>query len=483
MNKEKSEVIKDLQNLLSEKKVLTDEASCRNADTWNRGYEKAFEVYLTPPALAIVMAENKEDLVKTLKYCNEHGVSVIPRTGGSGGEGLLEVVNDSTIVLDASQMDKLISFDPENMMVTAECGMPLERLEEEILNPKGYTTGHAPQSLPMADLGGLVATRSIGQFSTYFGAIEDMLCGLKGLLPNGEEIEIRNVPRRAAGPDLRHLFMGSEGALGFITEVTLKLQPYYPDSRWLGGYIVHDIMTGFDAIREIMREGYKPSVVRLYDKADYDYNYKSQELKDDEAFMFFVTDGPPEIAKATGEAIDRIAKEHGARWIGTKGVEHWMIHRNDLCEGYVHEKRSAKFRSQKAYYATTEIAANWSEIKEIYNDVMANVPGQFEDVLTVLGGHVSHSYINGTNIYFVYEYKVPQPELADKLHRQIINAICEEVIKYPTGGVVHHHGMGKRRVNFAAREHGSSYQLMKGLKKMMDPNGIMNPGTLVELEK
>ena len=240
------------------------------------------------------------------------------------------------------------------MMATVQCGVPLCVLEEKV-NKLGLTTGHCPQSQPMAYMGGLVATRSIGQFSTYYGGIEDMVCGLEAVLPNGEIIEIRPVPRRAAGPDLRHLIIGAEGTLAFMTEVTVKLFSYYPDEMWKGGYVVNTFQEGLDIIHDIMVRGYKPSVVRLYDKADADENYGSVQLKDEEAFMFFAVEGPKEVTDVHGAAIDRISKEAGARYIGTKAVDHWFLTRNNWCNTIGGEGEAQKFRENHIMYATIEV--------------------------------------------------------------------------------------------------------------------------------
>ncbi len=478
---EKQLVINSLVEMLGSEKVHLDEASFQKCDGINNAYAKAFGVYINPNPIAIVDVENTEEVAKVMKFCNDNKVNLIPRTGQSSGEGLLEVKDDNTIIVDASKMNKLLKIDTYNMTATTQCGYPLEKLEE-MVNKEGLTTGHSPQSLPLAHMGGLVATRSIGQFSTYYGGIEDMVTGLEAVMTDGRIIRIRDVPRRSAGPDLRHLFLGSEGGIGFITEVSVKLFPYYKENMWLGGFVLQDIETGFKAIREVIVKGYKPSVVRLYDKADFDFNFGSIELKDNEAFMFFTAEGPKEIASATGDAIMKIAEQYGAKYVGTKAVEHWLIHRNDLCKGVGAESTNEKYRQLKAMYSTTEISASWSDIVDIYHDVIANVPKKIENLM-LLGGHVSHSYMNGTNIYFVYAFKVNSPETAADEHTAVINAICEEVLKYPTGGSVHHHGMGKQRVCFAKQEHGTSYSLMQDLKKAFDPNGIMNIGVLVEREK
>lgn len=137
-------------------------------------------------------------------------------------------------------MNQIINIDIENMQATAQCGVPLEVLENA-LREKGYTTGHSPQSKPLAQMGGLVATRSIGQFSTLYGAIEDMVVGLEAVLADGTVTRIKNVPRRAAGPDIRHIIIGNEGALCYITEVTVKIFKFTPENNLFYGYILEDM--------------------------------------------------------------------------------------------------------------------------------------------------------------------------------------------------------------------------------------------------
>ena len=477
MNTSKEQILQNLRELFSPEQVITDPDALNEHDGDNRMYQKACGLFEGPTPICILNVTSTEEVSKALKYCNDHEIYVIPRTGMSSYEGLLTAVKENTIMLDASSMNQILHIDYKNMCATCQCGVPLATLED-ILQAKGYTTGHSPQSQPVAQMGGLVATRSIGQFSTYYGGIEDLVCALEAVMPDGRIVRIRNVPRRAAGPDLRHLFIGSEGALAVITEVTVKIFHYYPDDFWKGGYIVPDMETGFRIIHDIITSGYRPSVVRLYDKADFDYNYGSVELADKEAFMFFIAEGPAEIAQATGKAIDRIARGADGRYIGHEGVDYWLIHRNDLCNTHRKPETRQKLLETRVCYATNEISASYTDIITIYHNVMKNVPQKI-DALTLLGGHVSHAYQTGVNVYFVYCLKLDDPAEAGALHQKLIDALCEEVLKTETGGCVHHHGMGKQRVKFAPKEHGSSYCLMEDLKHMMDPKGIMNPGVLV----
>ena len=401
----KAKTIQSMIQLLNEEQVVTDkDAIIANEGSTVHNYEKAFGYQNAHQPMCVVNVKSKEEIQKVLTYCNENKIHVIARTGASSSEDQLLVVDDTTIIVDASAMNRLIKLDTENMMATVECGMPLAQLEK-LANEKGLTTGHSPQSSPLAHMGGLVATRSIGQFSTYYGGIEDMLCGLEAVLPNGEIVKIKSAPRRSAGPDLRHFFLGSEGAWAFMTEVTVKLFPYYPDDMWIGGYIVKDFHTGLNCVREIMAKGYKPSVVRLYDKPDVDHNYGSVKLKDEEAFMFFSAEGPKAVAQVTGECIHKIAMSYDAEYIGTKAVEHWFVNRNNLSFTVGTQEEKDRFVSTNISYATIEICADWTDIHKIYDDVMAALPEKGPN-RTMRGVHVSHSYMNGTNIYFVYNLKI-----------------------------------------------------------------------------
>lgn len=475
------QVVGELSQRLGGDRVVVDRAALLQPGlTWLRPFEKAFDYSPDHVPVCIIKLRSTAEVADAIQYCNDHGLSVIAKTGGSSCEDQLLVVNDQTVVFDLSAMDALISLDTENMMATVGCGMPLRRLEE-LANEQGLTTGHWPQSQPLACMGGLVATRSIGQFSTYYGGIEDMLCGLEAVLPDGQVVRIRNVPRSAAGPDLRHFFMGSEGTIAVITEVTVKLFTHYPDSWWKDAYIVPSFNAGLDAIREIIVKGFRPGVVRLYDKADMDLNYGSVELKNGEACMFFVAEGPPSITAAIGAAIEDIAPRHGAKSIGPAVADHWLRERNEVCKILGTEEFNERYRESRTFYTTCEVSANWTEIRRIYDNVIANVPRKVDNLIT-LGGHVSHSYQNGTNIYFVYQLAAKDPLRMMESDLAVKDAIVTEVLKEATGGSVHHHGVGKIRVKRIKDELGSSYDLLRRMKRELDPRGIMNPGCLVPLE-
>jgi FAD/FMN-containing dehydrogenases len=135
---------------------------------------------------------------------------------------------------------------------------------------------------------------------------------------------------------------------------------------------------------------------------------------------------------------------------------------------------------------TTEVSGDWSTINAIYENVLKRIRNEFPHAqdITMLGGHSSHSYINGTNMYFVYDYNVvdcrPEEEMA-KYHVPLNGMIVEETLKLG-GSMVHHHGIGKHRVQWAKQEHGSAWPILQALKTAFDPNGIMNKGTIFPQE-
>ena len=302
----RAEIVEGLQQILGSENVITDEQLLQQRSIDNfRKLENIFGVYTLPAPAAVAMVRNTWEAAEVLAFADRQGINVVPRTGGTATEGGLETIVPNSIVLDGSEMNRIIDIDAYNMQATCQCGVPLQVLEDRV-RELGLTTGHSPQSKPVAHMGGLVATRSIGQFSTLYGGIEDMVVGLEVVFPGGEVTRIKNVPRRAAGPDIRHIVIGNEGALCFITEVTVKLFPYLPENNAFLGWTLKNMKTGFEALREVMVSGYHPSVARLYDPGDGGLHF-SHFAEPDDCVLLFMAEGAAGIAKATaaGHRRDR----------------------------------------------------------------------------------------------------------------------------------------------------------------------------------
>ncbi|MGX7418347.1 FAD-binding oxidoreductase [Carnobacterium gallinarum] len=473
-------IVNKMEEFVGKENILTNETVLKESSVDRyRKYEEYNGVFTRPIPAAIVKVHSAEEVSKVLSFCNEHKINVIPRTGNSALERMLESTKENHIILDGSEMKEIIKIDEYNMQVTTGAGVELEALEE-LLRKKGLTTGHSPQSKPLAQMGGLVAVRSIGQFSTLYGGIEDMIVGLEAVFPNGEITRIKNVPRRAAGPDIRHVVVGNEGALCFITEVTVKIFPYMPENNKFLGYTLDNLSTGFEILRKVMVSGYKPSVARLYDEADAVGHFS--HFADGKCVLLFMAEGAKTVAEANHKGIAELVAEYSdVKQVDSQLIEDWF---NQLNWGpaQVEEEREEILQTENVGF-TTEIASDWENIHKIYEAVVKRVPAEVPDV-TWIGGHSSHSYINGTNLYFVYYYNIvdikPEEEIT-KYHNPINQIIVEESLKHG-GTMVHHHGVGKARAPWIKEEYGSSYYILETLMKAFDPNNIMNAGNIIPTE-
>ncbi len=444
-------------------------------------YPAVHGIHDGPVPAAIVRARSTADVVAVLGFADAERVNVVPRTGGTGTEGGLETVVEDTIVLDCSAMDEILDINEDDMTATVQCGVPL-RVLEDALRARGLTTGHSPQSTPIAQYGGLVATRSIGQLSTLYGAIEDMVLGLEAVFAGGRIARIRNVPRRAAGPDLRHLVIGTEGALCVITEVTVKVFRHRPGTMRFFGCLVDDFATGVDALRELVTDGYRPSVCRVYSPEDARQHFA--HFSRGKCVVVLVAEGPGPIAAATAGAIEDLFAGRPHERVDPHHIRTWFENLNWGPDRIEAERASMLSTSHLGY--TTEVSANWSRVGELYEAVMARVRSEFPRIsdLTMLGAHSSHSYQTGTNLYFVYDYTVtcpPREEIAE--YHVPLNAIIVEEALRVGGSMVHHHGVGKYRTPWIEQEHGSSYWLLTTLKDAFDPHGVMNAATLLPIEE
>lgn len=477
-------IVDHLKKIVGDKRVITDEQILKqNSHDRFKKFETIFGVYTAPIPAAVVKLADTQQVSDVLKFLNDNKINSVARTGGTATEGGLETIIENSVVLDGSGMNQIIKIDPTNMMATAQCGVNLGELEDR-LREQGYTTGHSPQSKPLAQMGGLVSTRSIGQFSTLYGAIEDMVVGLEAVFPNGKITRIKNVPRRSCGPDIRHVIIGNEGALCFITEITVKIFKYFPENNQFLAWSLDKMNTGFEILRAVMAEGFRPSVARLYDAGD-GVQHGFDQFAPNQCVLMFMAEGNKHIAKATAEGIaELVANYDECQPIDSKVIENWFNHLNWGPEKIIEETEHIRKKLNIGF--TTEVSANWDSINTLYENALNRIRKDFPhiDDLTMLGGHSSHSYQTGTNLYFVYDYNVmdckPEEEIT-KYHIPLYTLIIEETLKLE-GSMGHHHGIGKYRAPWAKEEHGSAYYILKGLKDQFDPNGIMNTGTIYPVE-
>src|SRR5437667_2504653 len=364
-------------------------------------YTSVHGIYDGPIPAAIVYPSSTAEVAAILRFAAENLVNVVPRTGRTATEGGLETVVEDSLVVDGSRMNAITSIDPVDMMATAQCGAGLQELEDT-LRAQGLTTGHSPQSKPIAQLGGLVATRSIGQSSTLYGGIEDLVVGLEAVFPGGTVTRIKNVPRRAAGPDIRHVIVGSEGALCFITEVTVKLFRYQPENNRYFGFLVDEFADGVAALRELVTAGYRPSVCRVYSPEDARQHFAA--FYQGKNVVVLVAEGPEGIADATAGAMGKLFAGRPHERIDGALIRRWFENLNWGQDKIDAEKTAMLEHAHLGY--TTEVSVSWSRVTALFDAVMHRIRGEFPRAgdLPMPGPHSSPSYQTGTSLYFVYDY-------------------------------------------------------------------------------
>lgn len=474
-------VLEGLKKILANEQINVDADDLYDAtaDRYKK-YAKAKKVLDNPSPCAIVYPKNSSEVSDLLMFCNQNQVNVIPRSGKTATEGGLENWKELAVVIDGKNLNDIVNIDTYNMQATIQAGVALQDLEDE-LRKVGYTTGHSPQSKPVAQYGGLVATRSIGQLSTLYGGIEDMVVGLECVFPNGHISRIKNVPRRAGGPDIRHIAIGNEGTLCYITEVTIKIFKHFPENNKFYGYLIKDIDTGIKVLREVFTNSYRPSVARAYSEEDARQHF--YHFHKDKCVLIFMAEGPQAIVEATGAGIEEAVEkfqEGIIEQVDSSLIEDWFNHLNWSQQDIDDEIEEMINNDSHSGY-TTEISADWATVSQIYDNVIKRIRSEFRfaDDLTMLGGHSSHSYLNGTNMYFVYQYTINcEPEDEFRMyHHPLQTIIVEETLKLG-GSMCHHHGIGKYRNQWTRQEHGSAYYMLETLKEAFDPKGIMSYGNI-----
>ena len=426
----------------------------------------------TPKPDFIVHPGSAEEVAKIMKIANQYRIPVTPWGGGSGSQGGALPVYEG-IILDTKRMNKLIKIDKDSLTVTCQTGIIARHLEWQC-NKAGVSTMHLPASIACATIGGFLAHRGTGVLSTKYGKIEDMVMSLEVVTPTGEIIRTLPVPRHASGPDLTMLFLGSEGTLGVITEVTLKVHPM-PEAREFRAYVFKDFHTAMSAGAELMRSRLQPCAMRLYDETETLTHVSKVFGKqlDKGAYLVFGFDGPKEIVELQMKyAREIMEKKYNGEDYGSQGgMDWWKNKYKFFYPGFM-------FHIPQAF-GTLDTVATFSNIENVYWAMKNVVQENFPQARFI--GHFSHWYEWGCMLYarFIFEGKdVPaDPGEAAALYNRVWDMAIRAAIA--NGGVINeHHGVGLKLGRYVKDLYGSAMPVLEGIKKQLDPNNIMNPGKL-----
>ncbi|HZL01055.1 MAG TPA: FAD-binding oxidoreductase [Caulobacteraceae bacterium] len=460
-----SQIIESLRQSLGAAKVLTDPASldARRHDYWMVSHARDLAGNPAPRPACVVRPTSTADVQAVLRIANQTRTPVLPFGLGSGVAGGT-VASADAVLLDMGAMNAVRFIDPVNLLAGFDAGVNGLAAEEAVA-AGGLTIGHWPQSVAISTVGGWIATRASGQFSTLNGNIEDIVHAIEAVLPTGEIVTLGKAPRASAGPDLRHLMLGSEGCLGVITGVTFSLRRA-PEARALSAFSAPDMRAGFELQREIIQRGWRPPVVRQYDERE--------SLRLDEratgCLILMVHEGPAALVAAETAAIAALASETGIAAAPADIVETWLERRN-------HVPGWDQILPRDIVADTVEISGSWTAIGDIYDDAVVSLK-QIEGCLAA-SAHSSHVYRGGLNLYFTFALVVSGPAAMEGAYEGAWRRIMEATVRHG-GGLAHHHGIGRVRRPWLERELGAAgVGLLRRIKTALDPNAIMNPGVLI----
>ena len=415
-----------------------------------------------PAPAVVVRPRSVGDVQATLRIANERGTPVIPFGLGSGVVGGM-IARPDAIVLDMSAMNHIRSIDPTNLLASFEAGKTGAEAEAAVAE-MGLTIGHWPQSIAVSSVGGWVATRASGQFSTAYGNIEDIIHSIEAVLPNGELVTLGKGPRASAGPDLRHLLMGSEGTMGVITGVTFSLRRA-AEARRLSAFEAPDMGAGFELQREIIQSGWRPPVMRQNDVRE----SGRLDARLTKCVILMVHEGPAALVEVEAAAVAALAAKAGIPAAPVDIVEHWLDHRNNvpLWDAILERNIVAD---------TVEVSAAWDAIGAVYEDAVASLK-QMPGCLAA-SAHSSHVYRSGLNLYFTFAILPPDAADMESAYFEAWQRIMQATDKHG-GSLAHHHGIGRVRWTSWTANRAEGVALLRTLKHAIDPAGIMNPGVLI----
>src|SRR6478609_1181859 len=445
-------LLDDLRAALGAEHVLTDDATrtlrTRGKSTPDLLRARAGDLDDAPDA--VVRPDGHDDVAAVLAWAVEHRVAVVPFGGGTSVTGGLAARRDGfagLVSLDLVRMKRLLAVDEVSMTATLEPGLRGPEAEA-LLAEQGLTLGHYPQSFQHASIGGFAAT------------------------PSGT-LRLGSAPANAAGPDLRQLLLGSEGAFGVITSVTVRVRrapavTSYEGWRW------PSFDAGSDAMRTLAQAGLLPTVLRLSDESETAINLADPSsiggAEDPGCLMVTGYEGTDEQVAARRAAVTAALAGLGGTALGTEPGEKWAHGRFD--GPYLRDA----LLDHGVLVETLETATFWSNRQRLYADVKDALTASLGEGSLVLC-HVSHVYETGCSLYFTVAARQGDDPIAQW---QAAKAVASDAIIAAGATITHHHAIGTDHRPWFAREIGDvGVRVLRAVKAELDPSGILNPGVLI----
>jgi alkyldihydroxyacetonephosphate synthase len=438
---------------------------------------------------AVVMPGDRDQVAALLDACSREEIAVVPFGGGTsvvGGVEPLAGPHERVIAMDLRRM-RAVGVDPISMTATLGPGLRGPEAEQAV-GERGFTIGHFPQSFEYATVGGFAATRSAGQASAGYGRFDELVTAVAMTAPAGE-LRTLATPHTAAGPALRQLILGSEGALGAITEVSVRLRPAPPVRRY-EAWMAADFASGREIVRDLAQGDALPDVTRLSDESETRITlglagtaglkragldtYLRLRRRRGGCLMICGWEGDRESVERRRALSARLLRRGGAAALGESPGRAWEhgrfrgpYMRDELIDlGYLIE--------------TLETSHTWSRVDDLYRAVGAALDASLREGGTppIVMCHLSHAYRDGASLYFTFIARARAGEEIEQWSAAK-RAACGAIVSIG-GTITHHHAVGRDHAPYMRAEVGDTgLEALRALKERLDPAGIMNPGKLL----
>jgi alkyldihydroxyacetonephosphate synthase len=427
---------------------------------------------LTDAPDAVVRPGTHEEVQALIEFAVQHHIALVPFGGGTSVTGGLVARREGfagVLSLDLIRMQALRDVDKVSMTVVLEPGLRGPEAEA-LLAEQGLTLGHFPQSFEFASIGGFAATRSSGQASAGYGRFDSMVVGLTVATPQGT-LEVGSSPMNAAGPDLRQLMLGSEGAFGVITGVKVRVRAV-PTTKVYEGWQFPSFVDGAAAFRTLAQTGNLPTVLRISDELETALNLAGQDnVGADGATGCLAIVGweGADISSRRAtvttalEALGgvNLGEQRGQAW------EHGRFHAPYLRDSML---------DVGVLVETLETVTFWSKVDELKAEVTAALTAELGEKTIVLC-HISHVYETGCSLYFT----VAAPEADEPIAQWLAaKARASDAMMRVGASITHHHAVGTDHKRWLAEEIGPiGVSILRAVKAELDPTGVLNPGVLI----
>jgi alkyldihydroxyacetonephosphate synthase len=410
--------------------------------------------------LCVVTPLGTEEVQRVVRFANAEAVPIVPFGGGSGLMGGALSVRPG-IVLDLRRMNRIMAVDGEARSVRAQAGVILEALDKA-LHQAGFILGHDPWTVPVATLGGAISTNSVGYRAGLYGSMGEQVLGLEAVLPDGEILRTRAVAKHSAGIRLDSLLIGGEGCFGVITEATVRIFPA-PKTRLIRGFVFPSFETGYAAIQKMFQQRLRPALLDFGD---------DEERHEPGAVLYLVFEGHETLVPVEEKLAEALCAQHGGKELPRRDAEGFWRERHEIARRFLRNRRQRRERGRDGVYR------DWIHVALPASQVLA-FRRAAQEVVKRRGVRLQESGLWVQPELFSMRLASDDNSAIDGQLR--LEETVEELLRLAQrmgGSMEYTHGVGVKLAPLMAGEHGYGLEVMRQIKRTLDPNNVLNPGKM-----